>query len=115
QGHGLGRSGELTEAERQAYLEAFGRMPLQGSRFPVKTEVRITVCDLSSSSLVRWSRWGPKNCEPGWYDRLCVTDGHQHRTWWVYFDLIPPSLFTAVETQKAGVWESASPVPHSCQ
>jgi hypothetical protein len=71
-GHGLSAGGVLSDGDRTMHFNLFGEMPPPGSRYPNKLAVRITIGELPEPSrLVRWSRWGPKNCAPGWYDSLC--------------------------------------------
>lgn len=62
-----------------------------------KGDVRITVTiPRSDSCLFRWSRWGRKHCTPEWFDTLNDAGSHW-RDWYIYFNLIPPEQFKAVD------------------
>jgi hypothetical protein len=103
EGHGLTDGHVLTADERAAWGRVFGREPPPpGARFPNKRAVRITVkIPSSDKSLVHWPRWARKRLEPSWYDALNRTASGgrkgQERTWWLYFGVISPDRFAAVE------------------
>ena len=96
EGHGLGEAGTFTEEMRRVHFEKFGILPPEGSRFANKKAVRITVVIPSSDRrLVRWLTWGHKHCEPGFYDALAK--GNHHKTWWLYFGIVAPDQFRAID------------------
>lgn len=102
-GHGLGEAGEMTNEDRQFVLRWKGVLPPAGTRWLDKTAARITLRDLPDvTKIVRWSRWGRRNCQPGVYDGLVRAGGSKHRSWYVYFGHIPPEFFAAVEFRGAG-------------
>lgn len=100
-GHGLGAGArELTENERRFMLQWKGEMPPEGARWDNKRAVRITV-KLSSSdrNLKDWLPWARKRLAPEWLAQLTGAAGGQRKakTWKLYFGVIPPSAFVAVD------------------
>ena len=101
-GHGLGSASEMSDEDRQWVLKWRGVLPPEGTRWPDKSAVRIAVRGLPDTGrLVRWSRWGRRNCAPGMYDGLVRAGGAKHRSWYVYFGIIPAEYFAAVEFKDA--------------
>jgi len=99
EGHGLYEAKILTDEDRRSYLEVFGDLPAEGSRYFNKKAVRITVIIPSNDRrLVRWLTWGHKHCEPGLYDAL--SKGNRHKTWWLYFGTVAPDQFCAIDVLK---------------
>jgi hypothetical protein len=91
----------LTEAERQAYQKMLGVLPPEGTRFPDKSTVRIKVMIPSTDRrLKRWLTFGRKHCEPGLYEAFVRADGQAHKSWWIYFGIISPDQFQAVDYLK---------------
>lgn len=101
-GHGLDGGGEVITAEQSAYYRLqFGWDIPAGSVVANKRAVRITIkLPSTDRNLRQWRSWSRKNCEPGYADRLEAAAGHGGRkakTWWLYFGVIPPSAFVAVD------------------
>jgi hypothetical protein len=98
-GHGLGNPGELTDGDRAAFFQAYGRMPAQGLRFPDKRAVRITLKIKSNDrNLKKWMKWARKNVEPRMLKGLHASvEKRQPKTWYLYFGTIPPSAFEDVD------------------
>jgi hypothetical protein len=105
-GHGLSLPGTLTEEDRLRHFKVFGTMPPEGSRYPDKRAVRITV-DIPKENprLRRWTSWARKHCEPGVYDNLVRADGSSHKTWWLYFGTIAPNQFCDVDMDTS-LWDA---------
>lgn len=103
-GHGLSEREELTDEDRNSLWRCTGSLPPKGSSFfPNKLAVRITVVvPTTDRKLVRWRKWSRKHCEPKTYDLLTKANGHKHDTWWIYFGLIEPSRFRAIEYLSQG-------------
>jgi hypothetical protein len=103
QGHGLFKGGLLTEEERRAFFTMTGTMPPAGARFPNKLSVRIKVVIPSSDRrLVKWTTWGRKHCQPRTFEGLISKNGTRYKTWWLYFGVIKPDLFQAVDYIEKG-------------
>ncbi|MGA1852636.1 hypothetical protein VH570_17525 [Sphingobium sp. HT1-2] len=99
-GHGLGEARLFTEAERLSVFQRTGMMPPQDQHWDNKREVRITIkLPSNNPNLSRWSKWGRKNLERNWYDALSVAGGGEQKakTWWVYWGVITPDMFVAVD------------------
>ena len=67
---------------------------------PNKLAVRITVSILSSDRrLDRWMRWAPRHLELTWFHMLNELGGGPTlaTTWWIYWGIIPPQRFIAVD------------------
>ena len=98
EGCGLSDAREFTEEDRLQYFKVFGELLPPNSVYPDKKAVRITVVIPSSDRrLKRWLNYGRKHCEPGFYDELVRADGRTHKHWWLYFGIIPPDQFRAVD------------------
>jgi hypothetical protein len=107
EGHGLGKSGLMTDVDRHRIFQWKGEMPPEGTRWANKRAVRITVKLASQDrNLKEWLPWARRRLEPGWLAQLNESGGgsRKARTWRLYFGVIPPSAFVAVdilETEEA--------------
>jgi hypothetical protein len=62
-----------------------------------KCDVRIRVIVPSTDpKLASWRKWGRKYCDPKCFDVL-NRSGSGWKTWYIYFGVIEPSRFTAVD------------------
>lgn len=100
---GIGRlSGGIPSAAQKIKMAQIGMIswdmlnaPLE---WPDKREVRITVkLARADRRLVRWDNWSRKHTDPRFRAGLIATDGDGHKGWHVYFGVIPPESFAAVE------------------
>lgn len=99
-GHGLDAAGVLDDAARYTMLRLFGELPPEGSRWSDKTAVRITVrLPSGDRNLKDWLPWARKRASADWLSRLhSAAGGHRKaRTWKLYFGVVPPSAFVAVD------------------
>jgi hypothetical protein len=99
-GHGLTTGHGLSAEERDVWSQLFGKRLRPGARYPNKRAVRITVkLRRENRNLKHWPTWARKRLQPAWYQDLIRASGgppKQARTWWLYFDVIPPEWFTSV-------------------
>jgi hypothetical protein len=101
-GHGLSVNREMTSQERHFVLSWKGVLPPEGTRFEDRTAVRIVIRKMPDiGQLVRWKRWGRRNCKSGIYDALIRGGGTKHGSWYVFFGIIPPENFAAIEFRNA--------------
>jgi hypothetical protein len=83
---------------------------------PDKAEARITVTELPKSHwLRRWSRWARDYVEPEIYQELARRDGAKHLDWYLYWGVIPPECFAAVELRGVGSRYAPGRVIHAEQ
>lgn len=100
--HGLGSPRELTDDDRQFVHQWSGVLPPKGARWADKSAVRITIGEVPEpSDLVRWCHWGRQHVASDIYDRLTRAGGAKHRSWFLYWGIIPPDCFAAVEFRDA--------------
>lgn len=102
-GHGLESGGAfMTEAQRQQAYEWTGTLPPRGARLPKAAEARIAVeVPAGDRNLHEWLPWARRHLSPEWLAQLHPVGGGnltQARTWRLYFGVIDPSQFVAVET-----------------
>lgn len=105
-GHGLDGAGKVVTTEMSVvYAARFGWDIPPGTKFANKKAVRITVkLPSHDRSLKRWQSWARKHCEPGYAERLAAAAGHgsrKEKSWYLYFGIIPPAAFVAVDTLAA--------------
>jgi hypothetical protein len=97
-GHGLGSARELTDEDREFHRQWRGVLLPKGARYADKRAVRITIGELPEPRrLVRWSRWGRQRVASHVYGALVRADGSKHGSWFLYWGVIPPDRFAAVE------------------
>lgn len=99
-GHGLGGSELMTDEDRLRIFRWKGEMPPEGARWANKRAVRITVkLPSSDAKLKEWLPWARKRLDPDWLAQLNEAGGgnRKARTWRLYFGIIPPSAFVAVD------------------
>jgi hypothetical protein len=91
--HGLCDARDLTPEERRLAGVPDGKP----ARFPNKRAVRITVMIPSTDrNLTPWPSWAKRRLTPEWYATLDRVGGGKSKTWFVYWDVIPPSHFREV-------------------
>jgi hypothetical protein len=107
-GHGLTDGREATCQEK--ILQ--GLDPAVPARFPDHRAVRITVRIPSSDRKLRhWPAWGKKRLRPDWYRTLSRTGGGKEKTWWLYWGVIPPERFDAIELLRARAPKTLAAAP----
>ena len=75
-----------------------GEIPPKGTRYFEKRAVRITVMIPSGDRRLRqWPSWGRNRLARDWYETMDRAGGGKSKTWWLYFGVIPPGRFKAVE------------------
>jgi hypothetical protein len=95
-GHGLSDGGPIPQEEREAYRKVIGIEP--DEVLPNTRAARITVrILLTDRKLKRWSTWSNRKVEPHWRDALNKTGGGKDATWFLYFGVIPPERFDAID------------------
>jgi hypothetical protein len=68
------------------------------ARMTNKLAVRISVkIPANDQRLVYWPKWAKKRVHPVFYDVLAKTGGNMENTWWLYWGIIPPSWFVAID------------------
>ena len=108
-GHGLSDGRDLTDREK---LNA--GIPLtSNARFANKRALRLTVrIPRGDRNLVGWTAWGRRRLAPDWFDRLSSTGGGKHRTWFLYWGVIPPEWIQEVRDLTTDTilldWQSAT-------
>ena len=69
----------------------------QGFRFPNKRAIRITVViPRGDRALVSWTSWGRKRLTADWYATLDSVGGNKSRSWFLYWEIIPPEWIREV-------------------
>jgi hypothetical protein len=102
-GHGVDEAAEMTEEDRNFVLEWRGILPPKGTKWQNKRAVRITVVvPTTDRKLVKWTTWGRRHCEQGMYECLLKAGGSKYDTWYVYFGIVEPSKFRAVDYLEGG-------------
>jgi len=106
-GHGLEAGGAfMSDAERVEAREWSGTLPPSGARFPKQADLRITVqLDPRDHNLHEWLPWARRNIDPEWLATLHPVIGgnlKKAKGWRLYFGIIPPEAFVAVEEVPAG-------------
>lgn len=103
-GHGLSSARFFTKEE----LRFLGGRVRDGAPLQIvgnKRKVRITV-DVANESVFRWLRWSKTNVTPQFRDLLIKSGGGlaKAKTWYVLFQPVLPSQFSAVELFEDGRW-----------
>jgi hypothetical protein len=63
-----------------------------------KLAVRISVeIPLNDQKLVYWPKWAKSRLHPAFYDAMAKTGGNMDKTWWLYWGVIPPAWFIAID------------------
>lgn len=99
-GHGIAtETREMSMEEKAGLLRLDPKLDISRPLLVAnKSEVRISVrVPAGDRNLVAWQRWARKRLAPEWYDALSRSGGQKHKTWFLYWGVIPPSWFTAVD------------------
>jgi len=118
-GHGLEAGGAfMSDAERREAREWSGVMPPPGARFPKNADVRISVeLEPNDPHLHEWLPWARRHLDPDWMAHLHpIASGtlKKAKTWRLYFGLIPPTAFVALdELTAAPAVVALRPASHS--
>lgn len=104
EGHGLDHGGHVVTRQESAILASRGFTVPAGTVHVDKRAVRITIkLPSADPALKAWWRWSRSHCEPGYAERLekaAGCGGRKAKTWYLYFGIIPPAAFTAIDVLK---------------
>ena len=91
----------MTDHQREQAYEWSGIMPPPGSRFPKDAHVRISAeIDDDDPELHKWLGWARRRLpqELLWLIHPPGSDSQrQAKSWFIYFGVIPPSAFVAID------------------
>ena len=65
------------------------------NKLAVRISVKIPPND--HQRLVYWPKWAKSRLHPDLYDALAITGGNMDKTWWLYWGVIPPAWFVAID------------------
>ena len=95
-GYGLSVGRSLTAEEKKAVQRLTNEPTPAKARFVDKTAIRIRIeIETGDERLVKWLAHAPKVATPEVLAKL--HEGCRPETWWLYFGVIPPDRFRAVE------------------
>jgi hypothetical protein len=99
-GHGLSDGGPKPPELIAQFVKVYGRPP-PSLNWADKTAVRIRVkLGSADRNLKKWDSWARKRVEPDFLQVLHRVAGPpygKHKTWWLYFGVVPPSAFVGVD------------------
>jgi hypothetical protein len=109
-GHGLEWGADfMSDLDRREAKHWSGKLPPPGARFPKEASVRITVAlEAGDRNLHEWLPWARRQLKPDWMAYLHPVAGgnlRKAKTWRLYFGIIPPAAFAAVEELSGGAYQ----------